>query len=82
MNESEAWERLARDVGEFGADGLTAAAVADLAAAVLALSWQVKEARAWAWGYEHRMFDFDVDQPPEWLTSAVPCAMPPPRREA
>ena len=81
MDDTDAWERLARDVGEYGAEGLTAAALNDLATAVLTLAWQVREARAWAWGYEHRMFDFNVDEPPEWLTSAVQCPMPPPRRQ-
>jgi hypothetical protein len=32
---------------------------------------QVAEARAWARGYEHRLFPFDTSNPPEWLIAPL-----------
>lgn len=32
---------------------------------------QVGEARAWARGYEHRLFLFDTSHPPQWLTAPL-----------
>ena len=35
------------------------------------LQQQVAEARAWARGYEHRLFWFDTSNPPPWLTAPL-----------
>ncbi|HEY6935133.1 MAG TPA: hypothetical protein VI452_17160 [Marmoricola sp.] len=35
------------------------------------LQRQVAEARAWARAYEHRLFAFDVSNPPEWLAAPL-----------
>ncbi|MGN6131234.1 MAG: hypothetical protein ACTHOK_12930, partial [Nocardioidaceae bacterium] len=36
------------------------------------LQRQVDEARAWARGYEHRLFWLDTSNPPQWLTAPLP----------
>lgn len=75
------WRQIGRFVSQLGlAEGepLPVAQVEELANAVPVLLDEVQqreterdEARAWARGYEHRIFLFDTSHPPDWLTAPL-----------